>query len=529
MDAISRTFGTVIVLAALLAGCAAPAVAPMPAPTLTPVAAAPSAPAYWPTNGWRTTTPEEQGMDSEKLADMLEHIQAENLNLHSLLIVRHGYLVGEIYAQPYTAGQAHWVASTTKSVVSALVGIAIQQGKIKDVKQSLWSLLPADGVKNLDENKQKITLEDLLTMTSGLDCNDDPSSGQPIMETSANWVGFMLDLPMAAAPGTHYTYCSGVTHLLSAVLQHATGMTTREYANQVLFPRIGIDPIPENRWTSDPQGVTIGGYELYLTPREMAKFGYLYLHQGSWDGQQVVPAAWVAASTAWHVDKGDGLGYGYQWHIDPGRKNYAALGRAGQHIFVYPEQDLVVVFTSGLPYRSNQDFAPLVKLLNDYILPAAAGPAGPLPANSSAAARFQAGVQALAQPRKDLPPLPTTAAQISGKTFTLETNDFGWSSLALAFSPGQAEAAATLNGAQTLAIGLDNLYRQRDTGEPLFPEGVRGWWQDASTFVVDDVWIGRMVQYRYTLHYTSGTTIQITRLETYTGQETTVNGKLSSS
>ncbi len=527
MDAISRTFVILIVLAALIAGCAAPAAVPSPAPTLTPGVTASPAPAYWPTEGWRTSTPEEQGMDSEKLAEMVTAIQSENLPLHSLLIVRHGYLVGEIYTQPYTAGQAHWVASTTKSVVSALVGIAIQQGKIKDAKQSLWSLLPPDGVKNLDENKKKITLEDLLTMTSGLDCNDDPSSGQPIMETSANWVGFMLDLPMAADPGTRFTYCSGVTHLLSAVLQQATGMTAREYANQVLFPQIGIDPVPENRWTSDPQGVTIGGYELYLTPREMAKFGYLYLHQGSWDGQQVVPAAWVTASTAWHVDKGDGLGYGYLWHIDPGRKSYAALGRAGQHIFVYPEQDLVVVFTAGLPYRSNQDFSPLVKLLNDSILPAAAGSGGPLPANPTAAARFQAGVQALAQPRKDPPPLPAAAAQISGKTFTLESDALGYNLLALTFPAGAAEATVTINGAQSLSIGLDNIYRQRDSGEPLFPEGIRGWWQDETTFVVDSVWIGRMIQYRYTLRFTSPTTIQITRQETYTGQEFTVNGKVA--
>jgi CubicO group peptidase (beta-lactamase class C family) len=497
------------IIAALLAGCASPA-ASLP---------------YWPTDGWRSTTPEEQGMDSGKLADMLTHVQEEQLNLHSLLIVRHGYLVAEVYGHPYTAGQTHWVASTTKSVVSALVGIAIQQGKLKDVHQSLWSLIPSDGVKNFDENKKKITLENLLTMTSGLECNDDPSSGKPRMEVSENWVGFMLDQPMESAPGVHFNYCSGVTQLLSAALQEAVGMTAREYANQVLFPQIGIDPVPEERWTADPQGVSIGGYELYLTPQEMAKFGSLYLHKGKWDGKQVVPTDWVAASATWHVDKGDGLGYGYLWHIDPGRVNFAAMGRAGQHVFIYPQQDMVVVFTAGLPFHTNQDFIPLVELLNDYILPAVKSD-GALPANPTAAARLQAGIQTLAQPRRDPPSLPAIAATISGKTYSFETNALGWASLALAFTPGQPEATATLNGGQALAIGLDNLYRQRDTGMPLFPEGVRGYWQDANTFVVDDVWIGRMVQYQYTLRFSGEKTVQLTRLEILSGDELSVQGKM---
>ena len=150
-----------------------------------PSSSTPTPPTYWPTTGWRSAAPEEQGMDSEKLAQMVEHIQQEKLDLHSLLIVRNGYLVSELYAYPYSAGQAHWIMSVTKSVIDALVGIAIQKGYIKDVHQPLFSLLPDQGVANLDEKKKAITLEDFLTMTSGLDCHENPAPGEPFMQASA--------------------------------------------------------------------------------------------------------------------------------------------------------------------------------------------------------------------------------------------------------------------------------------------------------------------------------------------------------
>jgi CubicO group peptidase (beta-lactamase class C family) len=166
----------------------------------------PNPPTYWPTDGWRSTTPEEQGMDSEMLAQMVEHIQAEKLDLHSLLIVRNGYLVSELYVYPYSAGQAHWVFSVTKSVIGTLVGIAIGQGYIQDVHQTLYSLLPDQETINLDKEKKAITLEDLLTMTSGLDCNENREPGKAFMEASKNWVQFMLDQPVIARHGTKFNY-----------------------------------------------------------------------------------------------------------------------------------------------------------------------------------------------------------------------------------------------------------------------------------------------------------------------------------
>jgi CubicO group peptidase (beta-lactamase class C family) len=516
MKKIYNRLGITIVLIAFLTSC-------------TSVSTPSTLPAYWPTNGWRTATPEEQGMDSEKLAQMVEHIQQQQLNLHSLLIVRNGYLVSEMYGYPYSAGQVHFIASVTKSVIGMLVGIAMQKGYIKDVHQTLFSLLPGQGVANLNEEKQAITLEDLLSMTSGLDCHENPAPGEAFMQASGNWVQFMLDLPMAAPPGTKFNYCTSAVQLLSAILQKATGMSAREFANQNLFSPLGIGPISEERWPSDPQGVTIGGYDLALTPGEMAKLGYLFLNQGQWDGKTIVPASWVSASTASHANQGDKKEYGYLWWVDPQGKWYAALGRAGQHIFVYPAENLVVVFTADLPYTHDADFIPLQELLDQYILPAVKS-SRPLPANPEGLARLKAGIQVLAQPPRTAPaPLPAIATQISGETYALADNPFGWRTIAFNFQDSVDEVQITVNSngnTGQLAIGLNNVYRTVEGGDSTFPQELRGRWENQDTFVVEDIYPGQMVQYTYHIQF-SGDVIHIIRQETYSGNKVELQGTLS--
>jgi Tol biopolymer transport system component/CubicO group peptidase (beta-lactamase class C family) len=485
-------------------------------------------PSTWPTIGWRSATPEEQGMDSEKLSGMVEHIQQEKLNLHSLLIVRNGYLVSEIYVYPYSAGQVHFIASVTKSVMGTLTGIAIQKGYIQDVQQSLFSLLPDQEVVNLDEEKKAITLEDLLTMTSGLDCHENPAPGEAFMQASQNWVQFMLDLPMAAQPGTRFNYCTGAVQVLSAILQKATGMSAREFANQNLFAPLGIGPISEASWPSDPQGLTIGGYGLALTPVEMAKLGYLFLNQGKWDGSTIVPADWVVTSTKIHANQGDENGYGYLWWIDPQGEWYAALGLAGQHIFVYPAENLVVVFTADLPFTNDGDLIPLQELLDQYILPAIESDQ-PLPANPESLDRLKAGVQALAQPQRTEPtPLPVIAAQISGKAYALAENPFGWQTIAFDFLDrvDEVKVSVDLNGGTgQLAVGLDNVYRTAAGGDSTFPEGLRGRWENDDTLVVEDIFPGQMLQFYFRIQF-SGDAIHITRLEKYSGSKVELQGVL---
>ena len=188
---------------------------------------------YWPTHGWRTTTPEQQGMDSDKLREALDYIQQRDLNIHSMLIVRNGYLVLETYFYPYDEKDVHDVASVTKAITSTLVGIAIQAGKIKSLQEPVLGFFSENAVANNESHKQKLTVENLLTMTSGLQC--DPKNNELTllqMKESDNWVRFMVDLPMAEEPGRKFIYCSGGMHLLSAIISRVSGASAHDFARR---------------------------------------------------------------------------------------------------------------------------------------------------------------------------------------------------------------------------------------------------------------------------------------------------------
>jgi CubicO group peptidase (beta-lactamase class C family) len=338
---------------------------PAATPAVPPTEAAPpaaSVPAdYWPTDDWRSSTPAEQGMDGEKIAQLLAAIGEQKLGFHGLLIIRHGYIVSETYFGYYQQDTPHMMYSVTKSFISTLVGIALDKGYIDSTSQRGVDFFPNDKFGNLDEQKQAMTLEDILTMRTGLDW-DEGDAAYNSLYRSPDWVQYMLDLPMAAAPGTQFLYCSGCSHLLSAIVQQTTGKNPRDFAEENLFKPLGMKGV---NWENNPAGIPIGGWGLNLAPRDMARLGYLFLHGGQWDGQQVVSAGWVAEATRSHTGTGGALGYGYQWWTHPGLKAYMALGLYGQMIMVIPEADLIVVTTAQM---DNHD--EIFKLIEEYVVPA---------------------------------------------------------------------------------------------------------------------------------------------------------------
>ncbi|MBN2006849.1 MAG: serine hydrolase [Anaerolineae bacterium] len=343
----------------------APAATTTPAATIMPTgdpAQTPATGAYWPTEGWRTSTPEAQGMDSQKLAQMLAAVEEQKLALHSLLIVRNGYLVSETYFGSYQQDTLHIQYSCTKSFVATLIGIAMDKGYIDRTDRNVLDFFPESTFENPDDRKKAMTLDDLLTMRSGLDWEEgDPA--YRAMYQSSNWVKFVLDLPMASQPGSEFNYCSGCSHVLSAILQQTTGMSSRDFAEKTLFEPLGISKV---RWEADAKGISIGGWGLQITPRDMAKLGYLYLHNGQWDGQQIVSAEWVRNATQQHTGTGgDVLGYGYQWWTYPSLAAYTALGRDGQTIFVIPDADLIVVTTAAIGGHDE-----IFQLIEQYVVPA---------------------------------------------------------------------------------------------------------------------------------------------------------------
>lgn len=483
------------VILALAAGCAGNT----NAHTLTPPAKSQPAltspqptPAYWPTTAWRSATPESQGMDSVRLAHMLDHIRQQEIPIHSLIVVRHGYIVAEANFYPYRPDLKHRIYSCSKSVISALVGIALDQDHIDRVDQPALDFFPDRIVPDRD-SKQAITLEHLLAMTSGLDW---PSSRQADRDTtlqmfrSPDWVQFTLNRPAVVEPGREFRYNSGGSHLLSAIVQQAAGTSPLAYARANLFEPLGISDVA---WATDPAGLPDGGAGLWLRPHDMAKFGYLYLRQGVWDGRQVIPAAWVAASSHSYSQAADwgqeyGVqGYGYQWWVHSFGA-YAARGYAGQRIFVLPQHDLVVVFTAGLGWLDMGRVPD--ELLVSYIIPAALSNDS-LPANPAGVARLLSLSQAVAQPPPAQPvsPLPPVARQISGQTYGLEENLYGLEKFSLSFSNHAAALILTAGGrTQRLPIGLDNLFRTTELEPGLGVlyglAGQRGHWRDEHTFIL---------------------------------------------
>jgi CubicO group peptidase (beta-lactamase class C family) len=320
---------------------------------------------------------------------MLNMIRDEGHNIHSVSIVRNGFLILDVYNYPHNPETRHIIHSCTKSIVSALIGIAIDMGFIESTDQSILNFFPDKSVANLGSEKGSISLEDLLTMSSGLECRDSYLynwKGLNEMRASDDWVQHMLDLPMADPPGSRFEYCNGGSYLLSAIIQQTTGMTALEFATQNLFLPLGISDVD---WPANREGINYGWGEMSLKPRDMAKFGYLYLNLGRWNDQQILPEEWVRESTSAHIFAGTlSDSYGYQWWID--NKGYVmALGYAGQYIIVLPEQNMVVVFTSDL--ASDDFFLPEI-LLNEYILPAVAS-SGPLPTNEAAYSSLQSRVE----------------------------------------------------------------------------------------------------------------------------------------
>ncbi|HMV84589.1 MAG TPA: serine hydrolase [Blastocatellia bacterium] len=449
---------------------------------------------------WRTATPESQGVDSAMLAEAIETARQRGLAIHSFLLIRNGRLIAESYFYPYDGKTPHDIASVTKPITATLIGLAIAQGKIESVKQPMLSLFAGRNVANVDERKQRVAVEHLLTMSSGLACK--AQAGEPTlweMLSAADNTQFMLDLPMVADPGSNYVYCSGGMHLLSSALKQRTGMNAEAFARKNLFAPLGITNLI---WPRDAQQVSHGFGNLHLLPRDMAKLGQLFLDGGRWQGKQIIPADWLKEATRSHIKTG-GAGtsdYGYGWRVptNGGAVAFEAGGRGGQQISVLPSKNAVVVFNGG--GFSSGDFMKqvLAAFKSDQALPE----------NPAALARLNAAIAAVAKAPapQAIAALPSVAQTISGKTFELEKNWLGLKTLSLSFRAGGATATATLQFqpalkqyqwglsakvrgdktvTETRAVGLDGVPRFSSDGIVGLPVALKGNWQSDGSFVLE--------------------------------------------
>ena len=305
--------------------------------------------------------------DTARLAAAFDRAR-ELPRIRSLIVQWKGETVREQYYSGATRTTRANMKSASKSIISALVGIAIAQGHIRGVDQTIGELLPAE-TRMLSLDKRAITVADLLSMRAGMRSTSFDNYGAWV--TSRNWVSYALSQPMTDERGGPMVYSTGNTHLLSAILTRATKMNTHRFAQRHLARPLGIELRP---WQTDPQGIYFGGNDMYMTPSDMLKIGTLYLNAGVHEGRQVVPRAWIDSSwsprttSPWN---GNGYGYGWWTRNVHGYDVRFAWGYAGQFIFIIPELQLVVVTTSDANVsREGRNTWAIHRLLEEEIVPA---------------------------------------------------------------------------------------------------------------------------------------------------------------
>ncbi len=294
------------------------------------------------------------GLDTSLIHTMMDRIvDGTYPGVHSVLIIKKGKLVLEEYFYDNDVNKLHELRSASKSFTSALVGIAIDKGLIKDVNAPMVNYLANFPIKASDPLKNQITIQNLLTQQSGFDCYDydAKSPGNEVkMYPTSNWVKFMLELPMAGDPGKAASYCSGNVMLLNQIVAQASNKSIHDFARDHLFSKLGVKKF---KWDFVPDSTHIDDFgQVHLASRDMAKFGMLYLNEGKWAGEQIISAAYVKESLSKHSNV-DGINYGYLWWCEDltanGKvfKGYAAKGNGGQRIFIWPDQDMIAVVTAG--------------------------------------------------------------------------------------------------------------------------------------------------------------------------------------
>ncbi len=322
---------------------------------------------------WRAHPPADHGFDAVALAEAVGQAETLAPPLTSLLVARDTTTVAEVYFGGMTPSQGANLKSASKSILSALTGIALNEGALDRVDQPIGPFFPdllADAPR-----KQRITVRHLLTQQTGLESTSFGNYGAWV--SSPNWLADALRRPLVGRPGGDMIYSTGTTHILGAVLSRATDQPLRAYAQDRLFDPLGVRI---RSWQQAPEGLYFGGNNLSLTPRGLLRFGQLYLNDGHYRDRQVLPSDWIDRSWRTYVRSTyHDHQYGYLWftHTLGGERVAFAWGHGGQFVFVVPRLDLVVAVTSSLSNRppgSNNHNDRLLRLLSEHLIPAARGP-----------------------------------------------------------------------------------------------------------------------------------------------------------
>lgn len=423
------------------------------------------------------SAPEAQGIPSAAILAFVDAVEHSNLELHSLMLLRHGHVLAQGWWGPYQPDDLHMLFSLSKSFTSTAVGLAVAEGRLS-VDDLVLPFFPDDAPSEPGEHLAAMRVRHLLSMSTG---HAEDTLNRIFRATETNWARSFLEQPVVYEPGTHFLYNSGATYMLSAIVQHLTGMTLLDYLRPRLFEPLGIE---RATWETDPRGINTGGWGLSITTADIARFGQLYLQQGEWQGQQIVPAAWVAEASSSHVSNGSKpdsdweQGYGYQfWRC---RHNaYRGDGAFGQYCVIMPEQDAVLAITSGL-----QDMQPVLNLVWEHLLPAMGSAS--LAEDHAAGEELDQRLASLVLPTIQGQASSPIAVDVSGRTFVFEDNDQKVTSVTFDFAADRSTITiVNEHGTHTLAGGNGSWLvgsTTYDDGKSR-PAAATGAWIDEQTFV----------------------------------------------
>jgi len=428
-------------------------------------------------------------MDSKNILEMFSKIDSSTLDFHSILIIRNGYMVTEAYWAPYNKNTTHNIKSASKSIISALVGIALEKKYLNNLHQNVSEFFP-EYVP--EPSKQDISLFDLLTMKAGFNWREDSGPNPYDLE---NWI----KIPMRDRPGEKFEYNTTLTHMMSAILTKVCRQSTKNFADKYLFEPLGIQSY---QWTKGSDGYYHGGSDIFLTPRDMAKFGYLFLNRGKWNQQQVVSEEWVKESTSLKVKIPDNvnyakdLDYGYWWWIQ--EKGYMAWGAGGQYIIVRPDLDLVVVITAN-GFDDINRYGEFMKSFLEKNIYLAVKSDSSLPANPSAFQKLSNTILEIENP-KEAPNrlIPEIAAKISNSNYILETNRMSLKSSNITFDNNDTCSWEYCLGDKkiNMQVGLKGNYiiNKIDFSMGVHPDGeeiaCKGYWKNDDIFIIEHHIIG---------------------------------------
>lgn len=383
-------------------------------------------------NQFIESTPEAEGVPSSAIRKFVDRLEKNSPSAHSFVLLRHGKKIAEAWWAPYRKQEVHQIWSMSKSVTSAAIGFAVAEKRL-GIYDPVIKFFPDDLPSQPSEHLKNLRVKDLLTMSTGQE--QDPFEAM-FMATDPGLARIFFAQPFDHKPGTLFVYNSGATYMLSAIIQKVTGQKLVDYLRPRLFEPLGIYQHP---WEQSRDGITYGGFGLYLTTEDIAKFGQLYLNQGAWNGKQLLPAEWIAMSAAKQVSNGSNpegfwdQGYGFQFWRNVGY-GYRADGAFGQFCFILPEYDLVLAVTSG-----SQDMRITLDSVWQELIPQLQ--AGTLAAAPAENARLRKQLSRLALPVAEGKRSSSLVKLWSGKRIAFDSNELGISSAVIEFGSTATQIA----------------------------------------------------------------------------------------